>query len=77
MNLTEIPLDDTKTFKLLSEGKTLGIFQLESPGMVGLLRQVRPRSVEDLSVILALYRPGPMDSGGMQEYVRRRREAQG
>lgn len=72
MNIDDIPFDDPKTYQLLSEGKTLGIFQLESPGMVGLLRQVRPSSLNDISAVLALYRPGPVDSGSHTEYARRK-----
>ncbi len=72
-NLDDIPWDDPATFDLLSRGDTHGIFQLSSPGMRGLLRSVQPRSLEDVATVLALYRPGPMDSGALEEYVSRRR----
>jgi pimeloyl-ACP methyl ester carboxylesterase len=55
-----IPLDDAKTFELLSRGDTVGVFQLESPPMQQLLRAMAPTSFEDVSAVIALYRPGPM-----------------
>jgi DNA polymerase-3 subunit alpha len=56
-----LPLDDTRTFQLLAEAKTFGIFQLESAGMRDALRRLRPQRVEDIIAMVALYRPGPMD----------------
>jgi len=67
-----IPLDDTGTFEMLCEGKTSGIFQLESSGMTNLIRRVQPNRFEDLIALLALYRPGPLESGMTDEYVERR-----
>lgn len=67
-----IPLDDEGTFKMLCEGKTSGIFQLESSGMTNLIRRVQPDRFEDLIALLALYRPGPLESGMTDEYVERR-----
>lgn len=61
-NVTDIPYDDEKTFELISSGKTDGLFQLESEGMRQLLMQMKPRSVNDIMIAIALYRPGPMDS---------------
>ncbi len=61
VNLKEIPLDDKKTFKLLSEGETTGVFQLESDGMRRYLRELKPTCFEDIISMVALYRPGPMD----------------
>ncbi len=55
-----IPFDDAKTFELLSRGDTIGVFQLESPPMQQLLRAMAPSSFEDVSAVIALYRPGPM-----------------
>ncbi|MBI3989415.1 MAG: DNA polymerase III subunit alpha [candidate division NC10 bacterium] len=60
LDMDTIPLDDGKTFQLLWEARTVGIFQLESPGMRDLLKRLRPNRFEDLIAILALYRPGPM-----------------
>lgn len=59
--IDHVPLDDPATFTLLSSGKTMGLFQLESTGMRDLLTRLRPDTFEDLIAILALYRPGPMD----------------
>jgi DNA polymerase III subunit alpha len=56
-----VPLDDAKTFQLLSEARTFGVFQLESPGMRDALRGLRPERLEDIIAIVSLYRPGPMD----------------
>jgi len=72
IELEKIPLDDPVTFALLREGKTAGIFQLESSGMTGLIKRVQPDRFEDLIALLALYRPGPLESGMADEYVERR-----
>jgi len=70
LDMDRIPLDDKKTFQLLSEARTTGIFQLESPGMRDLLKRLRPNRFEDLIAILALYRPGPMVL--IDEFIARR-----
>jgi DNA polymerase-3 subunit alpha len=57
-----IPENDEKTFRMLQEGKTAGVFQMESAGMTGVCVQMKASSIEDLTAIVALYRPGPMDS---------------
>ena len=57
-----IPEDDPATFEMLQAGRTSGVFQLESTGMTGVCVGLRPRSIEDITAIIALYRPGPMDS---------------
>ncbi len=61
-DLSQIPDDDEETFKMLSQGKTMGVFQLESAGMTGVCVNLGPRSIEDITAVVALYRPGPMDS---------------
>ena len=61
-DISRIPFDDEKTFKLLCEGKTDGVFQLESGGMKQVLSRLMPSSLEDIIACIALYRPGPMDS---------------
>lgn len=61
LNIETIPLDDTKTFNLLSEGQTMGVFQLESAGMRRVARNLRPSQFSDITAMVALYRPGPMD----------------
>ncbi len=68
-----IPLDDPATYELLSSGNTAGIFQLESMGMREILVKIKPDQFEDLIAILALYRPGPLGSGMVDDYVKRRR----
>ena len=70
LNLNEIPLDDIKTFQMLEKGDTLGVFQLESPGMKNLFRQLKPRCLQDIGDANALYRPGPM--GEIPHYIARR-----
>ncbi len=57
-----VPDDDPETFRMLSEGKTQGVFQLESAGITGVCVNMKPTSIEDMTAIVALYRPGPMDS---------------
>ena len=61
-NLSDIPDDDPATFKMLCDGRTAGVFQMESAGMTGVCVGLHPRSIEDITAIIALYRPGPMDS---------------
>ena len=61
-NIDLVPDDDPETFKMLGEGKTQGVFQLESAGITGVCVNMRPTSIEDMTAIVALYRPGPMDS---------------
>ncbi len=70
--LTKIPLDDPKVYKLLSKGFTRGIFQIESPGMKEVLFQLQPTDFEDIIALLALYRPGPLDSGMVDEFIQRK-----
>ena len=60
--VNRIPEDDEETFRMLAEGHTTGVFQLESTGMTGVCTQLRPKSIEDITAVIALYRPGPMDS---------------
>ena len=61
-DIEKIPLDDQKTYNMMGKGLTDGVFQFESDGMKNVLRQLGPQSIEDLTAILSLYRPGPMDS---------------
>jgi DNA polymerase-3 subunit alpha len=62
INLIQLPLDDAKTYTMLSRGDTTGVFQLESSGMRDVLRKLRPNRFEDIIALVALYRPGPMDN---------------
>ena len=61
-SMANIPDDDPETFRMLTEGKTQGVFQLESAGMTGVCVNMKASSIEDITAIVALYRPGPMDS---------------
>lgn len=72
INLDDIPLDDENTFEMIRSGATAGIFQLEGSGMTSLIRRVQPDRFEDLVALLALYRPGPLESGMADDYVERR-----
>ena len=62
LDIHDIPLDDKDTYKLLASGQTAGVFQLESAGMRSLLSRMVPKSIEDITIAISLYRPGPMDS---------------
>ncbi|TLM98763.1 MAG: DNA polymerase III subunit alpha, partial [Actinobacteria bacterium] len=68
----DFPLDDPKTFALLQKGDTAGVFQVESPGMRQLLKRMKPTSFADIVAILALYRPGPLKSGMVDDFVDRK-----
>ena len=61
-DIVKVPDDDPETFAMLAEGKTQGVFQLESAGITGVCVNMKPTSIEDMTAIVALYRPGPMDS---------------
>ncbi len=74
LDVNHLPLDDPQTFSLLSSGKTTGIFQLESSGMRNLLVKIKPETFEDLIAILALYRPGPLESGMVDDFIKRKRD---
>lgn len=67
-----LPLDDEKTYKLLKEGKANGVFQMESSGMRDLLKKLQPDNIEDIIALIALYRPGPMGSGMLDDFVNRK-----
>jgi len=69
INLNEIDLQDKKTFSMISHGETIGIFQLESSGMRNLMIDLQPNCIEDLIALLALYRPGPLQSGMVKDFV--------
>lgn len=77
LEIDDIPMDDAKTFEMLQRGDSLGIFQLESSGMRSLLRDMRPSAIEDIINLLALYRPGPLGSGMVKDFVARKYGEQG
>ena len=72
VDISDIPLDDRKTFQLLSKGETDGVFQLESRGMKEILVGMKPDCFEDIIALIALYRPGPLKSGMVQEFISRK-----
>jgi len=72
LDIENIPTDDLKTYEFLSEGDSTGVFQLESEGMRSLLMRLKPEKFEDLIAILALYRPGPLGSGMVDDFIKRR-----
>src|SRR5512144_903510 len=74
LDLLALPPGDRKTFKMLSQGETVGIFQLEGSGMTRYLMELRPTSIDDLAAMIALYRPGPM--ANIPQYVARKHGAE-
>ena len=74
LDIVRLPLNDPATYALLASGRTTGIFQLESPGMRNLLLKIKPECFEDLIAILALYRPGPLESGMVDDFIKRKRD---
>ena len=70
---SEVPLNDRKTMELFGEGKTDAVFQFESSGMQEICRRLKPKELEDLSALNALYRPGPIDGGMIEEFILRHR----
>ncbi len=71
-DLMALPLDDGGSYKLLSDGNTTAVFQLESRGMKELLKKLKPSNFEDIIAVLALYRPGPLGSGMVDDFVNRK-----
>ncbi len=70
--IDDIPLDDPETFALLQAGDTIGVFQLESSGMRDLVVRLKPSTIEDVIALVALYRPGPLQSGMVDDFVARK-----
>ena len=70
IDIENIPLDDKKTFELLASGQTEGLFQLNGSGMTRYLKELKPSSIHDINAMVALYRPGPMES--IPEYIKRK-----
>jgi len=73
VDIETLPLDDAKTYAMLGLANAAGVFQLESGGMRDLLKKMKPSEFEDLIAILALYRPGPMGSGMLDDFIKRKR----
>lgn len=72
LDIARIPLDDAQTFELIKTGKTTGIFQLESSGMQNLIVKLRPDCFEDIIALVALFRPGPLESGMVDNFINRK-----
>ncbi|RIL05240.1 MAG: DNA polymerase III subunit alpha, partial [Proteobacteria bacterium] len=72
VDLQLLPLEDPKTYSLLCAGNTTGVFQLESSGITEMTMRLKPNGFDDLVAILALYRPGPLDSGMADHYIERK-----
>src|SRR5215510_8800555 len=72
LDIDRVPLDDAKTYQIFQEGQTFGIFQFESSGMRDILRKSKPQSLEDLIALNALYRPGPLRSGMVDDFIARK-----
>jgi len=72
IDLDNIPMNDQKVFDLLSSGKTMAVFQLESTGMRDLIKKLKPTKFEEITALLALYRPGPLNSGMHTTFVDRK-----
>lgn len=70
IDIENIPLDDKKTFELLSKGETTGLFQLNGQGMTRFLKELKPTTIHDINAMVALYRPGPMES--IPQYIERK-----
>lgn len=69
ININKVPLDDKKVYRMLSQGHTVGIFQVESDGMQRLLKKLKPDKFEELIAMVALYRPGPLGSGMVDDFI--------
>ncbi|PIQ83709.1 MAG: DNA polymerase III subunit alpha [Candidatus Omnitrophica bacterium CG11_big_fil_rev_8_21_14_0_20_63_9] len=72
INLEALPLDDAATYQLLARAETMGVFQLESSGMRDLLKKIKPSQFEDIISVIALFRPGPIGSGMLDEFMKRK-----
>ncbi|MDF1630132.1 MAG: DNA polymerase III subunit alpha [Alcanivoracaceae bacterium] len=72
IDITTIPLTDKRSFELLKQGETTAVFQLESEGMKGLIRKLKPDVFEDIIALVALYRPGPLESGMVDNFINRK-----
>ncbi len=70
IDIEKIPLDDKKTFAMLAKGETMGIFQLSGSGAAAYIKQMQPNSIHDINAMVALYRPGPMES--IPQYIERK-----
>lgn len=72
IDFNQIDLDDVPTYKLLGKGDTIGVFQLESQGLRAILKELKPEHFEDIIALVALYRPGPLGSGMVEDFISRK-----
>jgi DNA polymerase-3 subunit alpha len=72
LDISEIPLDDQAVFKLIAQGDTTGVFQLESSGFREILKKLKPDHIEDIVAAVALYRPGPLEGGMVDDFIERK-----
>ena len=72
LDIDNIPIDDKNTYKLLANAESIGVFQLESSGMRDLLKKLKPEKFEDIIALLALFRPGPIGSGMLDDFMKRK-----
>jgi len=70
IDIENVPVDDTRTYEMLARGETMGLFQLNGTGMTAFLKQLRPNNIHDINAMVALYRPGPMES--IPQYIERK-----
>lgn len=75
LDLEQVTNDDEKTYKMLSEGESIGVFQLESSGLRAILKELKPSHLEDVIALVALYRPGPLGSGMVDDFIKRKHGA--
>lgn len=72
IDIDNIPLDDRATYEMLGRGDAIGVFQLESSGMRAILKELKPEVLDDIIALVALYRPGPLGSGMVEDFIRRK-----
>lgn len=72
IDIDQIPLDDPAAYAMLGRGEAIGVFQLESSGMRNILKELKPEAFEDIIALVALYRPGPLGSGMVEDFIRRK-----
>ncbi|MDD4287999.1 MAG: DNA polymerase III subunit alpha [Atribacterota bacterium] len=73
IDIENIPLNDEKVYQLLSRGECCGLFQLESSGMIDLVKRLEPRNIEDITALIALFRPGPLGSNMIDDFIDRKK----
>lgn len=72
IDIDKLPMNDSATFEMLGNGEAIGVFQLESSGMRSILKELKPEAFEDIVALVALYRPGPLGSGMVEDFIKRK-----